>query len=403
MSEDLQRWVEEVILNYFGGKKGEMLGLEWTRAVAVGDNYSSLIYRVAFSILKEYGDVTKGSVIVKSLPVIPPELNYLKSCYFPKELMVYENFIPKLEHLDEQINYNVPSLFPKCFGVYGDECFIFQDLESLGYKYPRRRVDLTFQETALIVEGLARLHALSKIAHDRGLVNLDKLPTSGLDGESRSLEAFVSNRFYTFLYVVRNHWDQEWLKTADLLESKIVNILIRLKEANDYNDDKLFRVLNHGDLWTCNAMFKYNAELEPTSVKFVDYQLSHYNSYSWDLVHFFSVSLPPDLERNRKDDIISIYLSKLKSTFQAHDFPTDLVPTLQEVNAELKRLRVFEFFCKVMVLPIGAQEQHISTTASFLKDFNDDEEPPAVHVYKSERFVSLIQRYLKEIGDIDFL
>jgi hypothetical protein len=68
-------------------------------------------------------------------------------------------------------------------------------------------------------------------------------------------------------------------------------------------DDKAFNVLNHGDVWKNNMLFRYSNTGQPESVMFVDYQLSHFTSPIVELRYFIYTS-PRDDVRMRHENIL---------------------------------------------------------------------------------------------------
>lgn len=80
-------------------------------------------------------------------------------------------------------------------------------------------------------------------------------------------------------------------------------------------DDKAFNVLNHGDVWVNNLMFKYSNTGEPETVMFVDYQLTHYTSPALDLQYFIHTSPRDEVRMRHTDTLLQV---RSRTVFHLH-------------------------------------------------------------------------------------
>ncbi len=88
------------------------------------------------------------------------------------------------------------------------------------------------------------------------------------------------------------------------------------KVANHCNNTPAtIKVLNHGDLWVNNFLFKYN-EGRPVDVVFVDYQMSHFTSPGLDINYFISTSPTNDIRQNKIDMLIETYYNHFSKTLK---------------------------------------------------------------------------------------
>jgi aminoglycoside phosphotransferase (APT) family kinase protein len=94
-----------------------------------------------------------------------------------------------------------------------------------------------------------------------------------------------------------------------------------------------FRVLNHGDMWINNFMFKYD-EGKLSDVQFIDFQLSFWGSPANDLLYFFITSVRDGDKLQNFDNLMEFYHRKLVSSLKKLDYQKP-IPTLAELHVDL--------------------------------------------------------------------
>lgn len=104
------------------------------------------------------------------------------------------------------------------------------------------------------------------------------------------------------------------------------------------NDDTNgFNVLNHGDLWTNNSLYSYDANGNVTDVQFIDYQMSMWSSPAIDLTYLIFTSAAPELKVKEFDYFIQFYHTELVASFKRLGYKKK-IPTLLEIQVDvLKR------------------------------------------------------------------
>ncbi|XP_051169332.1 uncharacterized protein LOC127286792 [Leptopilina boulardi] len=116
-----------------------------------------------------------------------------------------------------------------------------------------------------------------------------------------------------------------------------VNKIKRLKEnaqqAIDYACDSRnaepYATFNHGDLWTCNMLFKYNENSEPEDVRFLDFQLNRYGSPAMDILYTFFTCLTQEMRDKYYDELL-------------HHYHDSLSQLLKKLNCDIEKLFPFD-------------------------------------------------------------
>jgi hypothetical protein len=88
-----------------------------------------------------------------------------------------------------------------------------------------------------------------------------------------------------------------------------------------------FRVLNHGDDWINNMMFKVNAE----DVKLLDFQNSYWGSPTGDLLYFLFTSVNDDVKIDSFDELVGHYHRELVESLRKLSYGAAL-PSLDEIH-----------------------------------------------------------------------
>jgi thiamine kinase-like enzyme len=101
-----------------------------------------------------------------------------------------------------------------------------------------------------------------------------------------------------------------------------------------------FKVLNHGDDWLNNLMFKIRDDDGSTeAVKLLDYQISYWGSPAGDLFYFLVSSVQDEFKTKHFDEFIAFYHSELVSSLTKLNFDSEKIPTLSELWMDLMEKR----------------------------------------------------------------
>lgn len=95
-----------------------------------------------------------------------------------------------------------------------------------------------------------------------------------------------------------------------------------------------FLVLNHGDTWINNMMFKSDDDKNPTELCLIDFQMPFWASPAADILYFLTTSVADDIKVDHFDDFIEFYHSELSSALKKLNYDKH-IPTLPEFHIDL--------------------------------------------------------------------
>lgn len=105
-----------------------------------------------------------------------------------------------------------------------------------------------------------------------------------------------------------------------------------------------FVIMNHGDPWLNNIMFKSDADKNTIDLKFIDFQLPFWGSPSADLIYFLVTSVADDVKVEHFDHFVEFYQSELTSALKKLGY-NQHIPSLAELHIDFLDKGFFGGFC----------------------------------------------------------
>lgn len=324
---------------------------------APGENYCSQIYRVSVTFIrKSCKTPEKLSLIIKSL-LTGESVDFMEymDC-FSKERHMYTKIVPYME-----VILNNTQLAPICYYTQKlpNGFYVFQDLNAIDYILADREKGLDIQHCELVMKKIAQFHAAS-IVLARKIPNIFKNFNEGLIGKtavigSASLRSIFEGNLEELVCS-----SKKW-PGFEKITPKLQRIL------NNYTENLIkigaqrpgeFCVLNHGDLWVNNIMFKYDKlTKKPIDVVFVDLAMGIYSSPGFDLNYFFNTSIPVDILKNKREYLIRYYYDNLKDALEEMNYKE--IPTFDLIRQEIDKREDFGFFAAHAIFPIVSLEKDL--------------------------------------------
>ncbi|XP_054726573.1 uncharacterized protein LOC129236297 [Anastrepha obliqua] len=352
-------------------------------------NFSSMLLRLHLDVALKDGGTKTVSFVLKT-----PHTNEMMSKIlellklFPKEEKVYHSILPKFEELYRQVGKDVkfaPSAyqFDRDIGV---DYVLLDDLRPRGYKNANRIKGLDLEHTKYVLLKMAEFHAASACYVE----HFGTFPaefTVGIYTKSNKELLKEFNASGAFLAQLKkwSNGQAYYEKLADI-DTYLVD---RLLQDQVYNPSE-FNVLNHGDCWVNNILFKYNAFGEIKDTRFIDFQVGKYGSPANDLYYFILSSTAADIRISQFDYLVRYYFDNLVENLKLLQYHRPL-PKLRNLHAALLRNGLAAYLVVSKVLPVVLLEKSGNEGK---ENASQDESKIRLAMYTNPKYVEAMSEIL---------
>lgn len=274
MSQEYSSWLNENFFEKLLQKtlKNTSVTVQQVNIEACGanDGFLSTLLRVNVKYFVNSKDETK-SFVVKMMTkneLVTEKVGANGYDVQNKEMMFFELIAPQMEKILNKIGEG-ENIFPKVFLVDREhDVIVFDDLMALNFTMADRIEGLNSKQTRLGLKKLARFHAASLVIRQKHPKAFDLF---NLGMFNRTVDVF--NDAFLSIYELAVEEVATWpgyetyaVKMKAITENIIENAI----KCFDYEPDG-FCVLNHGDVWTNNLMFKEGKNEEAILVARLNY------------------------------------------------------------------------------------------------------------------------------------
>ncbi|XP_073983309.1 uncharacterized protein [Rhodnius prolixus] len=350
----------------------KVLHVESKSATKKGDNYVGDVKKICLEVLLKSGKRRKKSFIVKQQPNTEYRKIILEKLgLFRREIMVYHDVLPIMEDIMREYGDYTEFMWGTCLHYTAFDELILNDLNDEGYTMSNRREALDLEHCQLVLRSLAKFHATSALIKHRGLICMEMFGKHMFeDSYFQELNKnFQYDMFIRFAGLV-DSWGTEWKPVAEKIRTKIApNVTEKIVNLMKLDETK-FSVLCHGDCWVNNMLFKYGLDAKtPISVKFIDFQVSFFNSPAFDLKYFLASSTNLEVRRNSIPELLKIYHETLLKQLELYSYEGPII-TFDSLKEEMERIELFGISTSLSILPIVLLEntQSIPDMEELIKD-----------------------------------
>lgn len=245
-----------------------------TAAVGAGDNYLSILYKTAVQFSSSGSDEQQQAhLMIKGVPTAKLLLDMIEDMgVFRKEIKMYGECLPAMHRaLRKHFFQGCPYVAPDSYKCSRENTLVMEDLCEDGYKMANRRNQLDYEHCVATLRTLARFHALSVKIYQEDPELIKSVASEFYVESNREKMAQFLEACYPVLAMAVESWGEN-ARFAPFLREAGVCIwekVIKLVQPSDH-----FNVLNHGDMWVNNILYKYNEDGSVANAKLVDFQLA---------------------------------------------------------------------------------------------------------------------------------
>jgi hypothetical protein len=350
-----KEFLKSAIQNEVSGSNIEVTKYDAQLAVSSDNNLAGCLLRVrveySFTDKNHTNSTGTKHLVVKSLPKSQIMLTVMtQTGIFKRETDMYLVALPTMYRVAEELTGSkIQYLTSRC--VYSEpNILVLEDLNHMGYKMADRRSGLDLPHCQLALRSLARFHGMSVALHRQDASSMTLFKEVFYKEEQRAfLSSFFENGAQVLASVVAKWSGYE--RFADKIRKMAETIVTKTIEIVKPKENSL-SVLNHGDFWTNNMLFKYSSGSEVAEeIMFVDFQQSRFSSPALDLQYFMYTTPSQEVRYNHMDDLLETYHAELRKMLQVLGC-SDVEFTYEHLKKEFEDKAYFGLFTACAFLSI---------------------------------------------------
>uniref|UniRef100_A0A1A9WZX5 CHK domain-containing protein n=1 Tax=Glossina brevipalpis TaxID=37001 RepID=A0A1A9WZX5_9MUSC len=333
---------------------GKLISYTSRYLTKTGENYGSIMLAITAKIQRPSDNIEELPLVVK----LPPITNdFFWNIFQPErtcraENAVYKYVAPAIRQLQLEMKLDEQDLFdgfpmyygsrisldPNAVRVDKTALLVQENLQATGFKAGNREKMFDLPHAKFILKEMAKYHALPiALRLKKPQVFEEKVRpyfrhfniNAGLSEEEKIQ---VETELIQQVAIATNNCDRYMRRVRELYKA-----LKNYRDCSDEIDDTMYTTIAHCDLWINNLMLKYDDNGLPCKVKFVDFQISQYDSLAHDVIFFLFSSVESAVLEHHFDELILLYYQSFLMCLESLKISTDdysYVGFLKEVHKQ---------------------------------------------------------------------
>ncbi|XP_016951395.1 uncharacterized protein LOC108025422 [Drosophila biarmipes] len=387
----------------------KIVGFRVKPAMAPGENYATLMLRISIDV--ELTD--KSTKLVSFMMKVPHESEQMEQMmalanFFTTENTAYIDILPKLEELYKAKGLDI-RFAPRAFRVDATKepklanTVLMNDLGQDGFKNLNRLECLNLEQAKFALTKLAQFHAAgARLVQVNG--PYPDVFVNGMLGDNKEAAmAFMEGMLASFRTAFLANLDK--FKNGEAYREKLEKILGGLTTEFmkiGIIDEEEFNVLNHGDCWVNNMLFKVGAQGKLEDMVFVDFQNPKYGTNTMDVLYFIMTSVHIDYKLDYFDYLVRHYHEQLTKHLNILGY-TGHKPSLREMHMKMIKYGGWVLFPTIAVLPVVLLDPSESSTFDNFLAESEAGVNFKTSLYVNKRYHGYIERILPWLENRGFL
>ncbi|CAH0397166.1 unnamed protein product [Chilo suppressalis] len=319
-----------------------------------GDNYASNVKRITV----EVPDGENFQMIAKIANTIE-EIRAFNSAdlLFNNESTMYEEVLPMLKKLQQDAG--VPDdetiTYAECYGCNTEapnEVILLEDLKLRDFSMLDKYQSLPNEAVKMILKNFAILHSLSHALKKSNpqVYNQyrNKLRDLWIETSDRPEFVMMSEQLENNVMSI---FEETEVKYKNALKGAITNMSIMTKKLTIADANSKYSVIQQGDSWTNNIMFKLQNN-EITECIMIDYQLSKESNPVCDILYMIFNCTDHETRSKHFYEWIDYYHEQLDTALHYFGMKANFIYPKDQLDADLKRYAKQYFGTAILVLSV---------------------------------------------------
>lgn len=211
---------------------------------------------------------------------------------------------------------------------------MLENLTPQGFVMAKSKI-MDYPHLSLALRCLGEFHACSFITRSVNPTSFDKLRRmkEPLFYEQLVHSGYQANMIDVIMKALASedkHYSERYQRFADDLTQHLV-------EATDGSAAEPYAVVNHGDFWTNNLLFKYDQKGNPYDLRFLDLQICRYASPVLDVLYVLFCCCTQETRRKYHDKLIHEYYDALSKRLVRADYDPNILFPYEVLSQHLAK------------------------------------------------------------------
>ncbi|XP_055386263.1 uncharacterized protein LOC129615189 [Condylostylus longicornis] len=295
---------------------------------------------------------------------------------FQKEVHVYTQIIPRLT----SINVSLGNFSPKCFFAKHN-MLVFENLADQGFQMASERNGiLDYEHLLAVMKVLANFHSASLILENRigkpiNDIFHDSLPENAYPTDTKgSRYAYVMKSIATLTEILeaipKYKNSMKWNYIKNEFPKQLKKIFEFAKISKEFRN-----VINHGDLWANNVMFRYEIDQitqkqQIVDCRMVDFQLARFAPPMLDVITVLTIPTSRKFREDNLEKLVKKYYGFLENNLFQHEMNLNGILPLEEFMKSLDYYRLAGLiesclFSHLTILPTDLTTSFLNNSTEF--------------------------------------